>query len=204
MTVRADIAELIHAGATYQQIKAQLHVSQATISSVRRELGIQLPPGRAKRTRAELASLEESALVMLRDGATYQEIYKALRVSLNVISRLRKEHQIPVPHRDRAAATRLSVDEVFALYTQPSTTGEHLLWTGPRSGRGVDLLASGRKYNARAIAFSKHHGRDPDGRLWRTCDLPDCISGAHHTDHRIRQANARADRAFDAIFGAAS
>jgi len=199
--VRADVATMLRAGATHAQIKQQLHVSNNTIVHTRRTLRIPYPPGRAKRTRAELNALETEAIAMLRAGATYKQIRSKLGLGLNDISRLRKQHNIPVPDRDRGATTRLSVDEAFTLYTRPTTNGDHLLWTGPRSGRGVDLIASGRKHNARAIAFTKHHGRDPEGRLWRTCTEHACIAGAHHTDYRIRQAHARADQAFNAIFG---
>lgn len=201
MKARADIAAMLHAGATMAEVKQQLHVSNYAVLSVRRALNIPVPPERAKRTRAELAALEDQAVTMLRAGASYEEIRRALNLGRNRISALRKQHRIPVPNRDRNRSQRLTVDEAFALYAQPTTDGEHLVWTGPRSGRGVDLTASGRKYNARAVAFKKHHGRAPEGRIRRTCELPDCIAGAHHTDHRIRQAHQRADQAFTAIFG---
>ncbi|NUP19855.1 MAG: hypothetical protein HOZ81_28005 [Streptomyces sp.] len=196
--VRDDVAAMLRAGATYAEIIERLGVSSHTIVRTRRDLGIALPPGRAKRTTAQVAALEDHAVVMLRRGLTQLEIYKALRLSLNTISALRRQHNIPIPRREHPS---LSVDEAFARHTAPSTQSEHLVWTGPRSGRGVDLLAGGRRYNARAIAFRKHHHRDPVGQIRRTCDVPECIAGAHHTDRRIRQADARADQAYNAIFG---
>ena len=201
--VRADVAAMLRNGATFDEIKQQLHVSGHTIARVRDVLGIPVPADRAKRTRAELAVLEDQAVVMLRNGATYAEIYNALRLQPNRIAQLRKAHNIPVPDRDHGATQRRTVEEAFALYTQPSPEGGHLLWTGPRRGRTAELSASGRRYNARTVAFTKHHGREPEGRLRRTtdCSHPDCIAGAHLTDHRIRQAHARADLAFDQIFG---
>lgn len=200
--VRADVAAMLRAGATRAQIKEQLHVSEHMIQRTRKILGIPLPPGRAKRGRAELAVLEDQAVVMLRAGASYNEIYAKLGLGRNRISELRKAHNIPVPaDRDIWSSRRLTIDDAFARHTKPDPTGEHLLWTGPRGGRGFQLTASGRNYNARAVAFEKHHGRAPEGRLWRTCGHPDCTAGAHLTDHRIRQAHARADIAFDQIFG---
>lgn len=198
--VRDDVAAMLRAGHTYRQITRELGVSNHTIISIRRALDISLPPGRAKRTPAERAALEDQAVAMLHAGATTENIRRLLHTSPNHIADLRKQHQIPVPYRDIWAGQRRTVDEAFALYTLPATDGGHLLWTGPRSGRGLDLIASGRKYNARHIAFQRHHGRPPEGRVRRTCDLPDCIAGAHHTDHRIRQAHARADRAYSRIF----
>ncbi|MEU3256139.1 hypothetical protein [Streptomyces sp. NPDC006997] len=198
---REDVAAMLRDGATHAQIIKALRVSNHTIILTRRALNIPYPPGRAKRTRAELAALEDQAVTMLRAGATYQEIHTTLKLGLNHISDLRKQHKIPVPRRDRHAPLRLTIDEQFARYAIPTATGEHLLWTGPHSGRGLDLIASGRKYNVRHVAFTAHHGRDPEGRVFRTCDLPDCIAGAHHTDHRIRAAHQRADAAYHLIFG---
>ncbi|MFE6282454.1 hypothetical protein [Streptomyces sp. NPDC057877] len=199
--LRADVAAMLRAGATHAQIIEQLGVSSHTIVRTRRALNIPVPPGRAKRTSAELAALDDQAVTMLQGGATYEEIHRLLGLGHNRVSDLRKQHKIPVPHRDRNATQRLTVDEQFARYAIPTSTGGHLLWTGPHSGRGLDLIASGRKHNARHVAFAKHHGRDPDGRVRRTCELPDCIAGAHHTDHRIRAAHARADAAYHLIFG---
>lgn len=205
--VRADIAELLRAGATQAQISEQLHVTTHTVRRTREILRIPLPPGRAKRTRAELDAIEDQAVTMLRAGASLARIYAELRLSRNRITELRRLHAIPVPaHQHVSDATRRTVDEAFDLHTKPTATGGHLLWTGPRSGRNLQLWASGRRYNPRIIAFRRHHGRDPDGRLQRhsICDEPLCIAGAHLTDRRIRQAHAHADQAYDHIFGPAA
>lgn len=197
--VRDDVAAMLRQGATYRQIMAELHVGHATIRATREALADELPPTRAKRRRAELDALEPRAIAMLREGATYQQIRRKLGLGLNHISRLRTQHNIPVPDRDHSSAQphRRSIDEAFTHYTLPTTTGGHLLWTGPRSGRGVDLIASGRKHNARHIAFQKHHGREPEGRVWRTCDQPACIAGTHHTDKTIRD---HINNLYNAIF----
>ncbi|WP_406262532.1 Trp family transcriptional regulator [Streptomyces chartreusis] len=199
--VRADVAELLRAGATHAEIKQQLHVSGRTITRTRKALHIPQPTRRAKRNRAELAALEDQAVTMLRAKATYTEVHAITRLSPNRISELRKQHAIPVPTgRDTAARRRRTIEEAFALHTQP-TDGGHLLWTGPRSGRTPDLRADGGKHNPRTVAFRRHHGREPEGNLKRTCEQPDCIAGAHLTDRRIRQAHAHADQAYDHIFG---
>lgn len=200
MKARADIAAMLRAGATMAEVKQQLNVTNYAILTTRRALNIPVPPERAKRSSAELTALEGQAVTMLRSGASYEEIRRALGFGRNRIAALRKQHRIPVPHRDRNAAQRRTIDEAFARYAQPTDDG-HLLWTGTRSGRGFDLIASGRTHNARAVAFRKHHGRAPEGHIRRTCDQPGCIAGAHHTDHRIRAAHQRADQAFTAIFG---
>lgn len=196
-----QIAAMLEAGHTYEDIRRQLKVGHRRIRSIRVQRGIPLPPGRARRSRAELDALVPQVLAMLKAGATVKEIRKATLFGLNEIAALRRKHNIPAPIQDRGASTRRSIDDAFALYAKPTTTGDHLIWTGPRSGRGMDLLANGRTYNARAIAFLKHHGRNPEGRIRRkpTCRQPGCIAGAHHTDRRIR--HARADQALEQTSG---
>lgn len=199
-TVRADVADMLRAAATYAEIRQQLGVSDYEIARTRRVLRIALPPGRDRRSRAEVAAAESQAVAMLRAGDTHEAVYRATRLSPNRVSELRRQHSIPVPERGTAAWQR-TVDEAMALRTVPAEDG-HLMWTGALGGRGTELWAEGRVHNARAITFSKHHGRPPEGRLRRTCDRHGCIAGAHLADRRIRQANARADKAFDLIFNA--
>lgn len=180
-----QIAAMLEAGATGQAVAHRLNVGYVRIQRIRTERHIPLAPGRAKRTRAELKAIDAQAVAILRDGASYQEVRSKLRLSPNQISHLRKTHKIPVPARDPQAGQRRTVDEAFALYARLTADG-HVVWTGPRSGRSPDLLAVGGRHNARHVAFRKHHGRDPQGRVWRTCDEPGCIAGAHHTDQIIR------------------
>ncbi|MDX2667416.1 hypothetical protein [Streptomyces stelliscabiei] len=192
MSPREDVAAMLRAGATYAEIRNRLHVSDTLIHRTRRALNIPLPPERTRRSKAVLADLDDQAVSMLRAGATYTEIHRTLRLAFNRISRLRKQHGIPVPRHKRENPRRLTIDEAFTKHTQATAEGGHLLWTGPRSGRSFDLIASGRTHNARAEAFRRHHGRDPEGQTRRTCKLSDCIAGAHLTDRRIRQAHGPA------------
>ncbi|WP_328974163.1 hypothetical protein [Streptomyces canus] len=97
------IASLLHAGATYAQVKESLKTSDRAISRVRRAHRIPLPPGRARRTAAQRKKLEAQALAMLRAGASQRAIYAKLKVAPNTLTLLRKEHRIPV-HRERHKA----------------------------------------------------------------------------------------------------
>ncbi|MGW4759610.1 hypothetical protein [Streptomyces chartreusis] len=199
-TVRADVADMLRDGATQAQIQKQLHVSEYTIRRTRRAIGM----AQVKRTRAELDVIEDQAVAMLRAGASLNRIYAELRLGRNRIVELRRLHGIPVSEYQHIShITRLTVDEAFARHTQPTLVGGHLLWTGPRSSRGIQLSASGRRYNPRAISFRKYYGRDPDGRIERktTCDQRLCIAGAHLTDRRSRQPHAHAEQAIDQISG---
>lgn len=93
------IATLLRAGATYAQVKESLKTSDRAISRVRRAHRIPLPPGRARRTPAQRKKLEAQAVAMLRAGASQRAIYAKLKVAPNTLTRLRKEHRIPV-HRE--------------------------------------------------------------------------------------------------------
>jgi len=182
-----QIAALLEAGATQATIMEQLQVGNSVIRRVRVERCIPLPPGRAKRSRAELEALEPRAIAMMLAGAGSREIYQELRLSLNAIAQLRRELNIPAPRRDVWAEFRRTVDDAFERYAVPAEDG-HLLWTGPRSGRSLDVLASGGRHNARHVSFRRHYGREPIGRVFRrrSCPLPDCVAGAHHTDALMR------------------
>jgi uncharacterized protein YerC len=98
MTNRTAIATMLRAGATYSQIKNELHVSGHTIADVRETLRIPLPAGRRGRRRPERQQSRDHAVAaMLRAGATYKEIKEALNVGRPVIAAVRKAQNIPLP-----------------------------------------------------------------------------------------------------------
>lgn len=115
-----EIAAMLRTSATHQDIVNTLAVGHNRVVRVRAERDIPLPPGRAKRTRAELEALAQQAIAMLRAGATYKQIRAATRLDVHRICALRKQHNIPVPDRrphhptapDRPAPT----DDLDALY----------------------------------------------------------------------------------------
>lgn len=203
--VRADVAALLRAGVPYRQIRAQLRVGNPTIIATRKAIG--MPPGRPgghpmtdeERRTATLQRHPEAA-AMLRAGATYRQIRAALGISPPTISKIRRDLDIPVREPHRPARTTA---QALAIHAQPHTDG-HTHWTGPHTSRMPQLWAEGRCHSVLRVAFQLHHNRQPVGPVRRDCNDPDCITGAHLTDHTIRQANHRADAAYDAIFGGAS
>lgn len=50
-------------------------------------------------------------------------------------------------------------------------------------------------------SFRLHHGREPIGNATVGCEVPGCVAGQCIEDQPIRDANRRADKAFEAIFG---
>ncbi|MEW2451242.1 hypothetical protein AB0896_27415 [Streptomyces parvulus] len=188
MTLDDQVAELLEDGATYQQIEQQLRVDRHRIRRVRAARRIPLPPGRVKRSRAELDALEPKVIAMLLAGAMYKEIRKETRYSLNEIARLRRELNIPVPGRE---PTGLTIDEALTRYALPCTTGDHVVWQGPTRGRTMTLLAEGQRFNVRYLLFERAHGRPHVGYVVSNCGLIPCIAGAHLTDSIIRGTGGR-------------
>ncbi|MFG2699553.1 hypothetical protein [Streptomyces sp. NPDC048386] len=179
------IAAMLRAGATYRQIQADLGARPDTIARVRKTHSIPVPPGRHLDA-AHRAAIETRTVELLRNGATYNQVRAELGISFPTISKIRAKHAIPAPALRQGR--RRTIAEAYTQYTRKH--GDHLLWAGPHSGNGPVLTSGNRHHNPRAIAFRQHHHRDPQGRLRRTCDEPDCIAGAHHADQRIRAARA--------------
>ena len=207
--VREDIAALLRAGVPYSKIRTQLHVSNDTIITTRKAIGMApggttFPDGRPKtddERRADITRRHTRAATMLRAGASYREIRAELGISPGTISNIRRTLDIPSPRTPRPVRTPA---EALALYSTPHADG-HTHWTGPRTGGGnPQLWADGRSYSPLRIAFHLHHGREPQGRVRTDCDDPKCITGAHLADRRLREANHRADTAFEQIFGSPS
>ncbi|MER6532996.1 hypothetical protein ABT215_04075 [Streptomyces sp900105755] len=215
MKVRADVAAMLRAGATYREIHTQLKVSNATIASTREALDIphaRLPtrgPTDAERVAHTLRQHPRVA-ELLREGATHSKITAETGVRSDAITRVRRALGIPVPKGRRlgAAAQNRTVAEVLAHYTEHLADG-HAHWTGSFNGRRPVLWRHQRPLQARRETFRAHHGRDPEGRVRVDCDDPACIAGAHLTDNPIRAAREAGttpadgldlDALYDAIF----
>ncbi|WP_200302262.1 Trp family transcriptional regulator [Streptomyces adelaidensis] len=200
--IRDQVADMLRAGATARQVSESLGVSSRTVSEVRRDRAIPPPPGRGGGGRTPDHALHNRIESMLRDGATYDQIRAALGTSTATIARVRKERTIPLP-TGRNTTTHKAArtpEQALAHHTQPAHDG-HTTWTGPTQGRALPVLWSGGRHNALHTAFRLHHHRDPAGRVLRSCDHPGCMTGAHLTDRTLRDANHRADQAFNSIFG---
>lgn len=78
------------------------------------------------------------------------------------------------PRRERTLQTILD-DNTTRLY------GGHLAWTGaPKVG------FDGQSHTGLRIAFMADRGRQPSGRVLRTCDTADCVLPAHIADDEER------------------
>jgi uncharacterized protein YerC len=199
-----QIAAMLRAGATYRAIRAELGVGQATIAKTRAALGIPTPPGRTRR-RKGAADADARIAAMLRAGATYRAIRAELGVCGQRITRVRVSERIPLPDArpGRRPYGVRTPEQTLAHYSQPTPDG-HTHWTGPTDGTKPKLWHGPNALNPLRVAFRLHHGREPQGHVRpgaNGCDDPACITGAHLTDRTIREANQRADKAFERIFG---
>ncbi|NUS79116.1 MAG: hypothetical protein HOV70_23350 [Streptomyces sp.] len=146
------------------------------------------------KVRADIAEL-------LRAGTPHIEIARQLHVRRDTIRETHKALRLPAPIRG-GGSPHPSIEDAYRAHAVPAHDG-HVRWTGNVDGTKPIVHHSGRHTTASRVAFLIHHGRAPEGRLRRTCELPGCVAGAHYADRRVREANQRADRAFAAIFGGA-
>ncbi|MBP5922143.1 MULTISPECIES: hypothetical protein [Streptomyces] len=180
---RADVAELLYQGATYDTVMRQLGVSAHVVSATRKAYKIPLPVGPGYRYSPEdKARLEQRVAVLLLQGATYDEISAEVGLSHPTIRLIRLDWNIPKAVRPKPSRT---VAQTLALYTETYGQG-HVRWTGPYSGRMPQLFAEGRSHNARRVAFTAHHGRAPVGYTLSDCREPGCMAGPHLTDEPMR------------------
>lgn len=197
---REDVAAMLRDGATYRAIEETLGVSRYTIAATRRRLNIpNTATGSGRRiTPEDRPAIERRVVELARAGATYRQIQDEAGVTHPTIAAIRRKHGLPKPVRQPPPnPQRRSIAEAFALHARPDDDG-HTHWTGPHAGRLPTLNAENSTHNARHIAFRMHHGRDPHGRVHSTCTVDRCLTGAHLTDHTIRQ---QLDTLYDAIFG---
>jgi hypothetical protein len=149
-----------------------------------------------RRTRAATRRRIEARL---REDVPHTQIVQQLGVSRETVRGVHRALGLPARPRGRGL-TYASPEDAFRAHTVPGTDG-HVQWTGYTDGALPAVCHGPARIPAPRIAFRLHHGRDPEGRLTRTCEMPGCVAGAHFADRPMREANKRADVAFAAIFG---
>jgi uncharacterized protein YerC len=188
---REQVAVLLHAGATYEQVKETTGACSGIVAATRRAYSIPVP----KRHNTRLAPDEREVIVgrveaMLLDGAPYDHIGQVVGVSPPTVKRIRDALHFPEARPMRPSWT---VAEALEVHTQAYGDG-HARWTGPMAGRMPQLCAEGRKLNARRAAFEQHHGRSPTSYVRAVCTDTACIAGAHLADAVALRARERAEQ----------
>lgn len=145
--------------------------------------------------RADIAEL-------LRAGVPQKQIARRLHCAPITVQRAREALDIPSPGAGWRAT--VSCEDALRAHTEPSDDG-HVRWAGPVGGDGTPLVyAEGGQKSAYRVAFLLHYGRQPVGRVTSGCGRRACVRGEHLADRPMREANARADRAFEEIFRGAA
>ncbi|MFF5668870.1 hypothetical protein ACFY8S_01820 [Streptomyces hygroscopicus] len=103
------------------------------------------------------------------------------------VDEVRKRVGLPVYMRGRRAAYS-SWEEAFAEQSEP-VEGGHRRWTGPRERSGTPVVRHRTSIQtAYRVAFRLHHGREPQGNVTRSCEIPGCVAGEHQRDRVMREA----------------
>ena len=146
--------------------------------------------------------IREDIAVLLRADVPHLHIARQLRVSRETVRATHRALGLPARVRGGGPA-HASLEDAYRANTRP-LDGGHVQWLGYMDGSLPIVFHSSQHTPAPRIGFRLHHGRDPEGRLMRTCVMPGCVAGAHYADQRIRETNRRADKAFAKIFGGGS
>ncbi|MFF9124388.1 helix-turn-helix domain-containing protein [Streptomyces sp. NPDC014889] len=146
------------------------------------------------KVRADVAEL-------LKTGKPERQIAQELGIDRATVRRTREALGLPAPRRGKRSKYPSLVD-VLRGNSEP-LDDEHVRWTGYRDARSNTplVLHGGQRIPAPRAAFQLHYGREPVGKPLPTCGMHGCIAGEHLADRPMREANARVDVLFDAIFG---
>ncbi|MGW5928037.1 helix-turn-helix domain-containing protein [Streptomyces anulatus] len=133
---------------------------------------------------------------MSYENATREEITELLHRGLSNTAIARQlhcdRHRVGTIRRElgiaELPAQPLSLEEKWRSLVRP-VEGGHLEWVGERqkiSGTPV-MRYRGKSYSPAAIAFSIHHGRAAQGRVFAECDdVKHCVAGQHVDDEAGR------------------
>jgi hypothetical protein len=146
--------------------------------------------------------IREDIASMLHAGHSQAHIVRTLHVAPRTVQLHRLTLGLPpAKPGPRAPASFEAAYQALAVPAE----GGHARWTGPVSSKGVAVVwIRSTARSAARIAFQLRHGREPVGNVKSTCEMEQCVAGSHLEDRPMREANRRADRAFNAIFREAS
>ncbi|MGW5123229.1 hypothetical protein ACWEQ7_04035 [Streptomyces sp. NPDC004069] len=141
---------------------------------------------------------------LLKAGKPESHIARELGVDRGTVRRAREALGLPAPRRGKRSMYPSLADVVRGNSEQ--LDDGHVRWTGYRDAHSNTplVLYCGQRIPAPRAAFQLHYGREPVGKPLPTCGMHGCIAGEHLADRPMREANARVDILFTAIFGEAS
>lgn len=152
------------------------------------------PPKRPKPEREATLRLVED---LLRQDVPAVRIAQQLQVSGHTVRKVRAAIGLPSPGPGKRIGYP-TPDAAFVAQTKQLEDG-HQIW----AGTGKYVCFRQERIAPSTIAFRLHNGRPPVGPVRINCGLKGCVAGGHLEDRQIRDANRRADTAFEVIFGGA-
>lgn len=138
-------------------------------------------------TRAKVSDKQIVRALLAEDDISDLAVATQLGCGYKRVATVRKRVGLPVYIRGRRPLHG-SMQEAFAAQTEP-VEGGHLRWTGTREKCGTPVLRwRTLLQTAYRVAFRMQHGREPVGKVSRSCGIPGCVAGPHQEDRLMRDA----------------
>lgn len=143
--------------------------------------------------RADIAEL-------LRTNISQAEICRRLHCAPITVQRAREALGLPAPRAGCMPGRPRTFEEALRARSRDTDDG-HRVWDGWTNDGAPIVSCGGKTRSAYRVAFVEYWGREPVGRVTAGCRLKGCVRGDHLQDGRIREANRRADAAYERLFG---
>lgn len=115
---------------------------------------------------------------LVRLGYSDPVVGKMAGVGRKTVSRIRHLEGVP------AFSAAMTLDEKLSFHTSEPDAGGCVRWSGPMSTHGLPIVCiDGEKYATVArVAFERHHGRKPSGKIRSNCGTRECVAVGHLLD----------------------
>lgn len=136
---------------------------------------------------------------LLHAGVPQSRIARQLGCAPITVQRTREALGMPSPGQGRRPVPENWVEALNA-HSKPTEDG-HVTWAGWSNSYGTPMVTVHKtQRSAYRVAFTAHHGREPEGRVTPGCGRQGCVRGDHLDDEPMRQ---KAHSMYAAIFGSA-
>ncbi|MFF4179637.1 hypothetical protein [Streptomyces sp. NPDC001750] len=138
-------------------------------------------------TSTSVSDEEILSALLAEDDVSDLAVARQLGCGYQRVAGIRKRVGLPAYIRGRRPAYG-SLEEAFGAQTEP-VEGGHVRWTGPREKCGTPVLRwRTLLQTAYRVAFRLQYGREPVGKVFRSCGIPGCVAGLHQEDRLMREA----------------
>jgi hypothetical protein len=132
--------------------------------------------------------------LLAEDDVSNRAVAQQFGISDRRVDEVRKRVGLPSYVRGRRPIYG-SWAEAFIEQSEP-VEGGHRRWTGTREKSGTPVVRYRTSIQtAYRVSFRLHHGREPEGNLTQSCQIPGCVAGEHQLDRVMREAQRAGDAA---------